>query len=664
MKQGTGTPGKEVPARPMGKTKSRAGKQNVIPLHLDAAFYSERALRSLDRFRYEKALRYFRRATELEPDNPANHCNMAGILSEMGEFEQSNAILLKIVTEIDPGMTECYFYMANNYANMENYEAAETALAQYMEKDPEGTYIAEAEEMMELLGFELNRPARAGAPEGADVWFEHDQARAMLESGRFAEAAEMLERIVGKRPDLLAARNNLALAYFYMGEYEKSLGQIRTVLRNDPGNLHARCNLAIFCRHFGYKAELDTLVEGLKKLVPYHPEHVFKVAATLGMLEEHEAAYRLFVRLLKEGIGAGDPAFCHYAAAAAAGSGRRAEALRWWRRAAKLDGRGSVAAFWLEQWSRAERTAGGGASGEDGGSGKTGRSGEGGGQGEWDRMPSYYYLLPFEEQLRIAELAGESFAGAADRDPQIAASLVWALERGNAEEKRKAVLAAGRLTEEGFFRRQLEAKGGALPAPAEEAADESTAGATGDRPDRPGPADVERALAAVAANPSERRDVRLLARRALNGPPASEAGGLPRWDRRWQAVMDAALAGMDRGSLIQRHDLQALWIHFLNRTYPDVPRITKVEGWAAALVYLTAKMHRRAVTLREVSRRYGVSARTVGRHARAIDRTCGLKEKMRRLDRLEDPFRHRAPADQGPADEAPDSAAPYQLREE
>ena len=82
-------------------------------------------MRSLDRYHYDKALKYFRRAVEYEPDNPVNHCNMAGILSEMGNYEESNRILQSIVDELDPEMTECHFYMANNFANMEKYEAAE-----------------------------------------------------------------------------------------------------------------------------------------------------------------------------------------------------------------------------------------------------------------------------------------------------------------------------------------------------------------------------------------------------------------------------------------------------------------------------------------------------------------------------------------------------------
>lgn len=39
--------------------------------------FFERAVRSLDRLHYDKALKYFRRAVEYEPENPVNHCNMA-----------------------------------------------------------------------------------------------------------------------------------------------------------------------------------------------------------------------------------------------------------------------------------------------------------------------------------------------------------------------------------------------------------------------------------------------------------------------------------------------------------------------------------------------------------------------------------------------------------
>lgn len=122
---------------------------NIIPMKLDATFFFEKAVQSMDRYRYDKALKYFKRAAEYEPENPVNHCNLAGLLSEMGNYEESNKILQNVLDVIDPSMTECYFYMANNFANMENYESAEKAIVHYLENDPNGQFLEESEEMME-----------------------------------------------------------------------------------------------------------------------------------------------------------------------------------------------------------------------------------------------------------------------------------------------------------------------------------------------------------------------------------------------------------------------------------------------------------------------------------------------------------------------------------
>ena len=283
------------------RTRTAGDRQtNVIPIRLDASFFFERAVRSLDRCRYDKALKYFRRAVEFEPDNPVNHCNMAGILSEMGRYEESNSILRVILERIDPGMTECYYYLANNYANMERYEDAEEALIRYLETDPHGHYLEEADELLELLHYELNRPPRVNTIKCREHLFTHDKARRLLEAGRFSEAARLLEQLLERQPDFTAARNNLALAYYYMGYLEKSMQLTSQVLEADPGNLHALCNLTIFCRHKGREADLSQLTGLLKRIVPMHPEHTLKLATTLGIVGEHGEAHRLFGRLLRQ----------------------------------------------------------------------------------------------------------------------------------------------------------------------------------------------------------------------------------------------------------------------------------------------------------------------------------------------------------------------------
>ena len=168
---------------------------NVISIEMNANFFFDRAVRSLDRFQYDRALKYFRKAVEYEPDNPVNHCNMAGILSETGDYKASNDVLAHILEQVDPLMTECYFYMANNYANMEQFEQAEEALVTYLEEDPSGQFLDEAEEMMELLHYELNRPAKLNRIKSREGVVEHEHARALLEEGKFAQAVKLLEEI-------------------------------------------------------------------------------------------------------------------------------------------------------------------------------------------------------------------------------------------------------------------------------------------------------------------------------------------------------------------------------------------------------------------------------------------------------------------------------------
>jgi tetratricopeptide (TPR) repeat protein len=570
------------------KEKKRAAsghKTKIIPIQWDATFFFERAVRSLDRYHYDKALKYFRRAVEYEPDNPVNHCNMAGILSEMGDYEESNRILGLILNELEPTMTECHFYMANNFANMEMYEAAEDSLVRYLEEDEEGQFLEEAEEMMELLHFELERPPRFAFIKAREGFYEHDKAREMLEEGKFVEAVRLLETIVEKNGAFMAARNNLALAYYYMGMFEKAMTAIEDVLELEPGNLHALCNLAIFYQHSRDKERLEPLVVLLRKTVPFHQEHVFKLATTMGILGEHVEAYRHFNRLMKDGSLKFDPCLYHYTAVAACNIGRMEEAARMWAQTAKLDPDSKVPGYYLAQLEKVR-------------------------QGMNPPPTSYHYHLPFEEQFKLWEKSSESIPDHLKRDPLVRSSFFWALRHGDRQTKLQVIQALGLIADN----------------------------------------EVKDALKAFILEPGEEDYLKRIAIFVLrtigvhDSLPAVLEGQqtviehsrmpsrLPVWDEKWQAVLEAALERMNKQyDLVQQHDLLTLWIEFLSRVYPEVPRLGKVEGWAAALEYLTAKMHRRAISYHEVSVRYGTSIATVSKCAKRIDEICGIKEKMKMI---------------------------------
>lgn len=461
----------------------RKVKSNVIRLEMDAMFFFERAVQCLDRFHYDKALKNFRKAVELEPDNPVNYCNMAGTLSEIGQYEESNKILRKILDDIEPSMTECYFYMANNYANMGSFILAEEALLSYLELDPIGHYMEETEEMMELLSFELKRPLSIPLAPSNQKQREHERARILMEDGHFAEAVVILEQMIEEHPNFIPAQNNLALAYYYTGEIEKGFAIIEDVLAIESDNLQALCNLALFLKFSGDDRQSKTLVQRLAKTVPFNQENLFKLAMTLGILGEHESAYPHFVRILRMSQEAWEPSLFHYAAVAATYTGRYEQAENYWNKAKQVDPDSNIPEFYLAQLEKV-------------------RLGE-------DVFLSYHYHLPFREQLRLFSVQ------------------------------------------------------------------------------------------------------------------------FPVWENKWHSVIELAFRTMKgRFDLIELYDMQTLWIDFLTRIYPDIPLIRKVEGWSGALEYLTAKMHGRAITYREISDQYGISMSTIRNHVKRIDEVCGLSEKM------------------------------------
>jgi tetratricopeptide (TPR) repeat protein len=569
-----------------GKKRVAVDQQTkVIPIQWDATFFFERAVRSLDRFHYDKALKYFRRAVEYEPDNPVNHCNMAGILSEMGNYEESNRILGWIVDELDPTMTECHFYMANNFANMEQYEAAESSLIRYLEEDSEGQFLDEAEDMMDLLHFELERPTRLTNIKSREGMVEHDLARTLLEEGKFTEAVRILEKIIEGQPGFLAARNNLALAYYYMGMFDKAMDTIHEVLEIESGNLHALCNLAIFYQHKNDEQSLKPLVELLTKTVPFHQEHVFKLATTMGILGEHGAAYKHFIRLLKDAELHQDPSLYHYAAVAACNIGRLQEAERLWKQTIKLDPTSGIPHYYMEQLELVR-------------------------SGQQTGSISYHYHLPFEEQFKLWEKSSDGIPDHLKRDPLVRSSFFWALRHGDQHTKLQVIQALGMIADS-------EVKDVLQTFLLEQDEDDY----------------LKRIAIFVLRTIGVQESLRVV----LEGKetviePNRVPSRLPVWEEKWQAVVEMALGRMSKQyDLVQQHDLMTLWVEFLSRVYPDVPKLTKPEGWAAALEYLTAKMHRRAISYHEVSIRYGTSIATVSKNVKLIDEVCGIKEKMRTI---------------------------------
>ncbi len=110
-------------------------------------------------------------------------------------------------------------------------------------------------------------------------------------------------------------------------------------------------------------------------------------------------------------------------------------------------------------------------------------------------------------------------------------------------------------------------------------------------------------------------------------PPA------PLWEGKWQQVLECTFANMRRSSYYSDEfydDAEAIWLDFINRIYPQGPRINMLQTWAAGLEYCLARFHFLGLTQKELAAAYGVSTASVRRKFNEINSVLQIDRKAYR----------------------------------
>ncbi|WP_062109196.1 tetratricopeptide repeat protein [Bacillus niameyensis] len=324
--------------------KGRLDKAKIFSFVPTGEYYFNRGIKAYDRFDMKKAKKYLQRALELEPFEPIIACQLAIVHTETGEYEKSNQLLLHILAELDEEMTECHYFLANNFAHMGMFTEAYKYAELYLEQDKMGEFTEEAKELLDLIGIEEDVKF--------DELVEQDEmidnleaAKQLLESGDFSEAVELLEQTVANFPELWSARNNLALAYYYEGQTEKAFHILEEVLKKSPGNLHALCNLAVFLFYEDQTEQLEELLSALDKVQPIHFEHRYKLGATFAVTGRYEQAYQWLRQIQSYGYE-GDAAYYYWLTKSAYYTNRTKVAAAAWEKLVKINPEQAVVEPW------------------------------------------------------------------------------------------------------------------------------------------------------------------------------------------------------------------------------------------------------------------------------------------------------------------------------
>ncbi|MGZ4111349.1 MAG: tetratricopeptide repeat protein, partial [Tumebacillaceae bacterium] len=383
-----------------------------------------------------------------------------------------------------------------------------------------------------------------------------------------------LEQAIADQPDSTAPRNNLSLAYYYLGELDKAIEISKEVLERDASNVHALCNLAVFYQHLGDKEHLSEILIGLRKLYPLYFDHSYKLATTMGILGEHTTAYRLFRQLLRWSDRT-DAALLHCVAAAAANLGFYDRAKRIWDEVAALDPDSEIPAFFLNKVNEALE------------------------KGVPMQSVSYQYHIPFQEQFKIMkEQLQTGKLGGWRNDPLIRSSLFWALRHGDVETKTQVIQTFALIADK----------------------------------------EVEHALREFIKDPEELDQLKRMALVVLRhmGAEGPFAAHLEQEDvlmpgqnvpqdelltcnTEWQEVLDGTINEMadtlgDEACQLARD----IWTDYLNRVLHAPPKISKVASWSAALEYTVLRRMGIRVSQADVAKRYGVSTGSVSKIFRVL----------------------------------------------
>jgi tetratricopeptide (TPR) repeat protein len=565
-------------------------KNNIITFERGAEFYFDLGYRKIQKGNLKAALRYIEKAVKLKPNDSFIQFNYAGLLAELGNINLSTEVLLNIVNVLDPNYEECYFGLGCNYLQMQKIKKSVEYFSMYLEKDPEGEFSEEAEDLLEMLTMIKDANNNLDDEELEKIYQIEEEAINHLEKREYKSAAEKFEVVVSLLPNAVPARNNLSLAYYYLGETQKAIELAREVLNYEPHNIHANCNIAIFYNKLDLNNWAEKQIKSIKKLNTENPEYLYKIADTLGSLGEHGDALKVYKKLLS--LEPQNILYNHYAAIAAYNSGRLNESIKYWRKLTELDKQNLISEYYIS-------IAQGALNKEE--------------IDEENQSFAYSYQLPKEEVTRRLADAQAFIEGSREtsveiiRDKKGEDAVYFSmcfdklLIRKLIFEKIKKDL----LIESQTIIRKL------LLTPEIEDEIKIEAVFLLDIIGAPQPYTVNFGgeVLEITADPLS-IDIY-----AVNGE--------------WEDIIRKAqknMKGFYKGAY--KRAVENIWMSFIKYLYPDIPKTNNIDGWAAALEYVYCKMNNHKITQEEIAAKYEISTGSIRDKYKAI-----LNSVMNRADK-------------------------------
>lgn len=211
---------------------------------LSAAAYYLGQIHQVRRGDLEEAARGYRRALDIEPDNPRYAYRLGTVLAEMGDHQGAIAQFRK-ATEEDPDYSRAWFMMGLSQNGISEFGPAIESYQEAIKTNPRLRMTAQdpGGEHYHALGdlyirFRLYDHAAKVYANGVEnnqksPRLYHGQGVALMELERYSEAAKSFQKVLEFEPGHGSAGFNLAVALHKSGDREAAIEQLKGVKERD-----------------------------------------------------------------------------------------------------------------------------------------------------------------------------------------------------------------------------------------------------------------------------------------------------------------------------------------------------------------------------------------------------------------------------------------------
>ena len=557
----------------------------VLSFERGAEFYFDLSFKHQQNGKLKSALRYIEKAVKIKPNDSLMQFSYAGLLAELGYIDLSSEVLLNIINNLDPDYEECYFGLGCNYLQIQKIKKSAYYFERYLKIAPFGEFVEEAESILEMLNLIRVANNNLDDEELEKVYKVEEEGIRCLERREYEKAFKAFEEVVEKLPNALPAKNNLSLSYFYMGEVEKAIETAMVVIKCQPLNVHANCNLCIYYNKQGISNFVERQVRIIRKLKVDNEEYAYKVADTLGCLNRHKEAYSAYRRLLS--YNGQNPQYIHYTAVAAYNCKKYPDALTLWNRLERSDPDNFLSEFYCKLVENIRN-----------------------GIATHFSLP-YNYQLPKEEiAARIKKiyhfisLPAEDCRTLLKYDADICKLLYFAITFDKYVLKK---LIFNKIKTDNLYELEPLIRDYLLRT------------------------DIEKSIKLESVFMLNRLGAKEPYKVFLNGTVEEvtiETESLLRdeWEKEWDEVKEKVFKMMRNCyNAPYKKIVEDIWYDFIKSSYPEVPKIGKVDVWAAALEYSYCKFSCKDITQKYLADKYGVSKSSLSEKFRIIYRAIGNK---------------------------------------